>query len=176
MILLGASKRRLFAWRASGCQWQNAEADGAIVTPPRRSGKKRDHPGAPRAARGVGRGRTTRRTLARGGTGPAHLLNDALGAWADVRITPMFGRWGYFAGSRLFACFPLRAKETDLWVRLPLEAQSRALTEAGIRPHRRFGGRGWIEMEVRAPSDVGRALRWLRRAHAAALGAPDTDD
>ena len=32
-------------------------------------------------------------------------LNEILGAWSGVKITPMFGRWGYFVGPRLFACF-----------------------------------------------------------------------
>jgi len=68
--------------------------------------------------RGLGRGRRTRRSLARGGTGVAGLLNARVGDWPGVRITPMFGRWGYFVGTRLFACFPLRAKDADLWVRL----------------------------------------------------------
>ena len=99
----------------------------------------------------------------------AQRLNDAMGAWPGVRITPMFGRWGYFAGDVLFACFPLRAADTDLWIRLPLDAQPRALAEPGVRPHRRFARRGWIEMDVGEPTDVARAVRWLRRAHAAAL-------
>lgn len=122
--------------------------------------------------RGAGRGRPTRRALARGGTGPAHRLNDTLAEWAEVRITPMFGRWGYFARGQLFACFPLRPRERDLWVRLSPDDQARALAQDGVRPHRRFGRRGWIEMEVETARDVDRALRWLRRAHAAALARP----
>ena len=65
-----------------------------------------------RPFRGLGSARKTRRTLERGGTGPAAELNQTLGNWPRVRITPMFGRWGYFVGPRLFACFPLRAKDT----------------------------------------------------------------
>ena len=72
----------------------------------------------PQPFRGIGSARKTRRTLERGGTGPAAELNQTLGNWPRVRITPMFGRWGYFVGPRLFACFPLRAKDTDLWIRL----------------------------------------------------------
>lgn len=88
----------------------------------------------------------------------------------------MFGRWGYFTGERLFACFPLAAKDRDLWIRLHPADQSRALREGGVRPHRRFAGRGWIEMDVGSASDVPRALRWLRRAHAAAIGREKDDD
>jgi hypothetical protein len=80
----------------------------------------------------------------------------------------MFGRWGYFVGGQLFACFPLRAQERDLWVRLALADQARAVGQEGVRPHRRFGRRGWIEMEVQTPRDIDRALSWLRVAHAAA--------
>jgi hypothetical protein len=80
----------------------------------------------------------------------------------------MFGRWGYFVGERLFACYPLRPRSHDLWIRLAPADQARALRVAGIRPHRRFAGRGWVECEVAAPADLGRALAWLRRAHAAA--------
>ena len=123
----------------------------------------------PRAVRGVGRARSTRRALNRGGTGPARRLNDTLSGWSSVRITPMFGRWSYFVGAQLFACFPLRPQERDLWIRLPLAQQSQALAQEGVRPHRRFGRQGWIEMEIDTPRDVDRALRWLRRAHAAAL-------
>jgi Luciferase len=124
--------------------------------------------GAPRRYRGIGRGRASRRVLARGGTGLARHLNDALAGWAQVRITPSFGRWGYFVGNQLFACFPLAPRQHDLWVRLPLPLQARAVGEEGVRPHRRFGRRGWIEIDVKDASDVARALRWLRRAHAAA--------
>jgi luciferase-like monooxygenase len=128
-----------------------------------------------RRVRGIGSGRKTRRALSQGGTGPARRLNEAVGAWRDVRITPMFGRWGYFVGSTLFACFPLREKERDLWVRLSTDDQARALSDPRIRPHRRFGGRGWIELDVEEPADLGRALRWLRRAHALANSTPGDD-
>src|SRR5438309_308031 len=130
---------------------------------------------SPRRFRGVGKGRKTRRALERGGIGPAARLNRALGAWAGVRITPMFGRWGYFAGARLFACFPLARKETDLWIRLSPTDQSRALREPGVRPHRRFARRGWIELDLVDDADVPRALRWLRRAHTADLPAEEAD-
>ncbi len=129
-----------------------------------------------RRFRGAGRGRATRRTLARGGTGPARRLNDVLAGWADVRITPMFGRWGYFARGQLFACFPLRAQEHDLWVRLPLAQQARALAQEGVRPHRRFARRGWVEIDVESARDVERALRWLRHAHGAALARPPDEE
>jgi hypothetical protein len=129
-----------------------------------------------RRFRGLGKGRKTRRALERGGAGPARRLNRALGEWPGVRITPMFGRWGYFAGARLFACFPLRDRDGDLWIRLTREDQARALREEGVRPHRRFAGRGWIELEVRTDGDVPRALRWLRRACAVSATAAEDDD
>ncbi len=116
----------------------------------------------------MGRGRKVRRTLARGGAGAAQRLNETLGAWEGVRITPMFGRWGYFLGETLFACFPLREKERDLWLRLSPTDQARALGDARIRPHRRFARRGWVEFDIEGPDDVGRALHWLRCAHATA--------
>ena len=119
----------------------------------------------PRRFRSTGRGRKVRRELARGGTGPAHRLNETLGAWPRVRITPMFGRWGYFVDGELFACFPLDAREHDLWIWLPLDDQARALREAGVRPHRRFSRKGWIEVIVSTDDDVATALRWLRRAY-----------
>lgn len=83
----------------------------------------------------------------------------------------MFGRWGYFAGPTLFACFPVKEKERDLWIRLTPEDQARALSTEGVRPHRRFARRGWVEMTVAGDDDVERALRWLRRAHRAATRA-----
>lgn len=122
--------------------------------------------GRPRRVRGLG-GRKTRRALERGGTGPARALNATLGGWNGVRITPMFGRWGYFAGERLFACFPVRDKDRDLWIRLAPADQARALREPGVQPHRRFGRRGWIELTIESEADVPRALGWLRRARAA---------
>jgi hypothetical protein len=129
---------------------------------------KRIGDGGRRRLRGVGSGRTTRRALARGGTGAARALNGVLGGWDGVRITPMFGRWGYFAGEHLFACFPLRDKDRDLWMRLSRDDQARALREPGVRPHRRFAGRGWVELTIADDADVARALRWLRRARGAA--------
>jgi hypothetical protein len=114
----------------------------------------------------MGHGRKLRRTLrSGGGSGASGRLNTAIGEWPGVKITPMFGRWGYFMGEQLFACFPLREKEHDLWIRLNPVDQARALREPGLRPHRRFASRGWIEMDVDSPEDVSRALRWLRRAY-----------
>jgi Family of unknown function (DUF5519) len=126
--------------------------------------------------RGMGRGRRTRRTLTRGGTGPAQRLNDTLGRWPGVKITPMFGRWGYFVGPRLFACFPLRVKQHDLWIHLSAGDQARALSDARIRPHRRFARRGWVELDVNGPADVGLALRWLRRAWATAVDEREAEE
>jgi luciferase-like monooxygenase len=122
-----------------------------------------------RPFRGLGSARKTRRTLERGGTGPAAELNQALGAWPRVKITPMFGRWGYFVGDELFACFPVREKDHDLWIRLTRDEQAQALGDARVRPHRRFGRRGWIETDVESADDVSRALRWLRRAYRTSL-------
>ena len=122
--------------------------------------------------RSLGHGRKLRRSLSRGGTGPARGLNTALGGWDGVRITPMFGRWGYFVGERLFACFPLRDKDRDLWVRLSPQDQARALREPGVRPHRRFARQGWVELLVESDAEVAGALRWLRRAWRAAGATP----
>jgi hypothetical protein len=124
----------------------------------------------------MGKGRKVRRTLERGGSGPSQRLNEVLGGWDGVRITPMFGRWGYFVGDMLFACFPLREKERDLWIRLDAGDQRRALADPRIRPHRRFARRGWIELDVIEPEDVARALRWLRRALHATPAPPPGDD
>src|SRR5262249_58445583 len=110
------------------CQWQT----------PRWRARVADS----RRFRGMGRGRKTRRELARGGTGPARRLNEALGAWPGVRITPQFGRWSYFLGDSLFSCFPLRDKDCDLWIRLSKDDQQKALADPRSRPHQRFGARG----------------------------------
>ena len=156
------SNRHLFAWPRRGRQWQNVPALAA--TPPRRF-------------RGLAHGRKTRRTLARGGVGHAQRLNQALGGWAGVRITPMFGRWGYFVGERLFACFPLREQDRDLWVRLTPVDQVRALADPRVRPHRRFARRGWVELDVGTGDDLTRALPWLRRAwRAASAASADEED
>lgn len=85
-----------------------------------------------------------------------------------MKITPMFGRWGYFVGPRLFGCFPLREKDRDLWVRLTAADQARALTDSRVRPHRRFARRGWVELRVDDPAALELAVRWLRRAWVAA--------
>jgi Luciferase len=95
----------------------------------------------------------------------AGVLNHALEDWERVRITPMFGRWSYFVAGELFGCYPMRLKDHDLWVRLSDADQARALASAGVRPHRRFGGRGWIECDLVEPGDLPLALKWLRRGH-----------
>jgi hypothetical protein len=130
----------------------------------------------PHRVRGIGAGRKTRRSLERGGTGPAGELNRMVGSWPRVRITPMFGRWGYFLGPRLFACFPLSPKGSDLWIRLGLEEQRRALGTPGIVPHRRMASSGWVEMCVETSRDVGRAIRWLRRSYEAAVAVVEREE
>jgi hypothetical protein len=102
----------------------------------------------------------------------AGVLNRIVGSWDGARVTPMFGRWGYFLGDQLFACYPLRAKDRDLWVRLGPADQPRALQASGVRPHRRFAARGWIEMDVAQTDDVSQALRWLRRGYEHARRRP----
>jgi hypothetical protein len=77
----------------------------------------------------------------------------------------MFGRWGYFVGGQLFACYPLREKDTDLWIRLTLRDQARALKTPGVTPHRRLAGTGWVECRVESPGEMSLALRWLRRSY-----------
>lgn len=109
--------------------------------------------------------RKARRVIARGGAGVAGDLNDIVGGWPRVRITPMFGRWGYFVGPHLFACFPLRAKDHDLWIHLGPEDQKRALATPAVTPHRRFAARGWIECRVASRAELAPALRWLRRSY-----------
>ncbi len=100
-------------------------------------------------------------------------LNDAVGGWPRVRIVPMFGRWGYFVGDTLFACFPLRPKDHDLWILLSLEDQAQALKTPGITPHRRFARRGWVECQVESPATLARALRWLRRSYEEVMRRPE---
>jgi hypothetical protein len=68
-------------------------------------------------------------------------------------------------GEQLFACYPIRPREHDLWVRLSRGDQVRALASPGVRPHRRFAGRGWIECDVDNPDVLSRAFRWLRRGY-----------
>lgn len=124
----------------------------------------RSRGGDPRRPRGVGRSRPARRAIARGGEGVAGELNRVVGEWTDVRITPMFGRFGYFVGDEMFGCFPIRPRQHDLWIRLGTADQARALAAPGVRPHRRFAARGWIECDVAEPGQVAPALKWLRRA------------
>ena len=123
----------------------------------------------------MGRGRKTRRVLARGGTGLAQRLNEALGRWSGVRITPMFGRWGYFVGDDLFACFPVRERDHDLWLRLTRDDQGRALADLRLRPHRRFARRGWVELNLDSSDDLSLALHWLRRAYVTTSRARGSD-
>jgi len=117
------------------------------------------------APRGTGRPRRDRRAIRRGGEGIAGALNQIVADWEGARITPMFGRWGYFFGGELFGCYPIRPKDHDLWVRLSRPDQERALASTGVRPHRRFAGRGWIECDLVEPGELPRALKWLRRGY-----------
>jgi hypothetical protein len=125
-------------------------------------GRKPARGGGPR---GTGRGRRDRRAIRHGGEGIAAELNRSVAGWTGVRITPMFGRFGYLVGQDLFGCYPIRPRSHDLWVRLSPADQARALAAPGIRPHRRFADRGWIECDVEDVEGLPRALRWLRRAY-----------
>ena len=107
--------------------------------------------------RGIGAGRRTRRTLAQGGSGIAAELNLRLSAWPGVKITPMFGRWGYFVGPRLFACFPLRVKDADLWIRLSRDDQlSAAIPATDIAG----AGTPAVAVFTPAPGAAGSSAAW----------------
>ena len=55
--------------------------------------------------------------------------------------------------------------------------QAHALTDARVRPHRRFARRGWVETDLESADDVSWALRWLRRAYrASAQGGTEAGD
>lgn len=95
----------------------------------------------------------------------AAAMNQAVGEWPGVRITPMFGRWGYFVGPDLFGCFPLRPGESDLWVRLDRADHRRALSTEGVVPHRRFAARGWVELRIETAEELTRGVRWLARSY-----------
>jgi len=126
--------------------------------------------------RGLGAGRRTRRSLEKGGTGTAGALNEILGAWPRVKITPMFGRWGYFVGPRLFACFPLRVKDTDLWLRLSKEDQRRAIDSGAFAPHPRLGGQGWVVRRVEELRDAGSTVSWLKKSYETAKKIVERED
>ena len=126
--------------------------------------------------RGLGAGRRTRRSLARGGTGTAGALNEIVGAWPAVKITPMFGRWGYFVGPRLFACYPIRIKDTDLWVRLAREDQRRAVDSGAFTPHPRMGSQGWVVCHVEGLRAAGRTLSWLKKSYEHAKRAVEREE
>ena len=126
--------------------------------------------------RGIGAGRSTRRTLEKGGTGTAGALNEILGGWPGVKITPMFGRWGYFVGPRLFACFPLRLKDTDLWIRLTVEDQRRAVDSGVFAHHPRLGGQGWVICHIQELRAAGRAMAWLKKSYERAKRAVEREE
>ncbi len=126
---------------------------------------RKRRPGPPPGPRGTGRARRDRRVMRQGGEGVSGELNRVLSGWFGVRITPMFGRFGYFVGEQMFACYPIRSRDNDLWVRLSRSDQARALASPGVRPHRRFAGRGWIECDVEGPEVLSHAFRWLRRGY-----------
>ena len=103
--------------------------------------------------------------LERGGRGPARRLNDsARRGGRSVRITPMFGRWGYFAGdssSPASRCAP-RSATSGCVCRWPSRPRR---SPGGVRPHRRFGRAGLDRGRTsRPPAESTAALRWLRRA------------
>ena len=92
---------------------------------------RKRRPGPPPGPRGTGRARRDRRVMRQGGEGVSGELNRVLSGWFGVRITPMFGRFGYFVGEQMFACYPIRSRDNDLWVRLSRSDQARALAIAG---------------------------------------------
>ncbi len=46
----------------------------------------------------------------------------------------------------------------------------------GMRPHRRFAARGWVECDLDSPTEVGRAIRWLRRSYETVTRAARDED
>jgi hypothetical protein len=91
-------------------------------------------------------------------------------AWPGLTVLRRFGRDGLSVRGRLFACGP--GAGDDLWVRLTLPLQQRALRQASVLPHPRFARTGWIVLRLRGASGRSMARRWLARAYAAAGGAP----
>jgi hypothetical protein len=120
----------------------------------------------PHAARAQSRPRRKLRARSRGAApGPPARSTPpwATGTASGSRRCSAAG--GYFVGERLFACFPLRDKDRDLWVRLT--RTTRPVRSASRRPpsNRRFARQGWVEVLMESDSEVSRArCRWLRRA------------
>jgi len=117
--------------------------------------------------RATGRGRTA---PGAGDGGAWEAVRAEVTAWPGVTLRRRFGRDGLSLRGRLFACGP--GAGDDLWVRLTLPLQQRALRQAGVLPHPRFARTGWIVLRLRGASGRSLARRWLARAYAAAGGPP----
>lgn len=116
---------------------------------------------------GGGRGRTGPRAA---GGGAWEAVRAEVTAWPGVTVLRRFGRDGLSVRGRMFACGP--AAGDNLWVRLMVPLQQRALRGTGILPHPRFARTGWIVLRLRGASGRSLARRWLARAYAAAGGLP----
>ncbi|MGH7394312.1 MAG: luciferase family protein [Candidatus Methylomirabilales bacterium] len=117
--------------------------------------------------RGTGRAGSAPR---RGSGGAWETLRSEVSGWPGVTVLRRFGRDGLSLRGRMFACGP--AAGDDLWVRLTVPLQQRALRETGILPHPRFARTGWIVVRLRGASGRSLARRWLARAYAAARDVP----
>ena len=138
------------AWEDWGARPNENDPDGSSTTPVPRHG--------PRPQDCAARSSVVAAERAGGST-------TTLGGWPGVKITPMFGRWGYFAGEQLFACFPLREKDTDLWIRLGPERSGAGAARAGAAAAPPLRG---ARLDRDERGDARRRLpraRWLRRAY-----------
>lgn len=88
--------------------------------------------------------------------------------WPDVKMMGIFGRFGYFANTVLFATVPQHESALELWIRLSEKdaAELAKNKRASEHPH---PVKGWMRLRVDSDDEVDEAVSWCKRGHDHAL-------
>lgn len=88
--------------------------------------------------------------------------------WSDVKMMGVFGRFGYFANTLLFATVPQNESTLELWIRLSEKdaAELAKNQRASVLPH---PVTGWMRLRVDSDDQLDEAVSWCKRGYDNAL-------
>lgn len=98
----------------------------------------------------------------------AEKISRAMLDWSDVKMMGVFGRFGFFANTLLFATVPQHENALELWIRLS-EKDAAELGKNKRASEHTHPVKGWMRLRVDSDDQVDEAVSWCKRGYEHAL-------